>query len=116
MAGYMMEIENVTRFGIIRSLYLKNEPHSHYSLNMNAQNVMHLGIIRSLYPKNVSRFMHLRSFGWRSVWRIPTASTFFSFLDERKEGKRKSRPLPRPGKMAGYVWGLKNGSRNRTFT
>ena len=27
---------------------------------------------------------------------------FFSSLDRRKEGKRRSRPLPRPGKLAGY--------------
>ena len=27
---------------------------------------------------------------------------FFSSLDGRKEGKRRSRPLPRPGKLAGY--------------
>ena len=52
--------------------------------------------------------MHSLSFGWRSVWRIPTASTFFSFLDERKEGKRKSRPLPGPRKLTGYVWELEN--------
>ena len=30
------------------------------------------------------------------------AGTFFSSLDRRKEGKRRSRPLPRPGKLAGY--------------
>ena len=28
---------------------------------------------------------------------------FFSCLDARKGGKRKSRPLPRPGKLAGYM-------------
>ena len=28
---------------------------------------------------------------------------FFSSLDGRKEGKRRSRPLPRPGKLAGYL-------------
>jgi len=27
------------------------------------------------------------------------AGIFFSSLDRRKEGKRRSRPLPRPGKM-----------------
>ena len=27
------------------------------------------------------------------------ADSFFSSLDRRKEGKRRSRPLPRPGKM-----------------
>ena len=43
--------------------------------------------------------------------RIPTASTFFSYLDERKEGKRKSRPLPRPGKMTGYMIYLENVPR-----
>ena len=52
--------------------------------------------------------MHLLSFGWRSVGRISNTSTFFSFLDERKEGKRKSRPLPGPRKLTGYVWELEN--------
>ena len=28
---------------------------------------------------------------------------FFTSLDARKGGKRKSRPLPRPGKLAGYM-------------
>ena len=32
---------------------------------------------------------------------------FFSSLDGRKEGKRRSRPLPRPGKLAGYGMNLK---------
>ena len=52
--------------------------------------------------------MHLLSLGWCSVGRISNAPTFFSCLDTRKEGKRKSRPLPRPGKLAGCVWGLEN--------
>ena len=30
------------------------------------------------------------------------------FLDERKEGKSKSRPLPRPGKMTEYMIYLEN--------
>ena len=57
--------------------------------------------------------MHLLSFGWRSVGRMQYTPTFFSFLDERKEDKRKSGPLPRPGKIAGYVWKLENGPKNR---
>ena len=40
----------------------------------------------------------------------PYSTTFFSFLDERKEGKRKSRPLPRPRKLAGYMIDLENAS------
>ena len=43
--------------------------------------------------------------------RIHLASTFFSCLDTRKEGKRKSRPLPRPGKLAGYMMKIKNVMR-----
>ena len=57
--------------------------------------------------------MHLLSFGWRSVGRMQYTPTFFSCLDTRKEGKRKSRPLPRPGKLAGYMMNLENGSRDR---
>ena len=83
MVGYMMEIENVMRFWIIRSLY----------------------------PENVSRFANSPSSGWRSVGRILLAYTFFSCLDTRKEDKRKSRPLPRPGKMAGYMMKIENVMR-----
>ena len=83
LSGYMMEIENVMRFRIIRSLY----------------------------PENVIRFAHLPSLGWRLVGRIHLASTFFSCLDTRKEGKRKSRPLPRPGKLAGYMMEIENAPR-----
>ena len=36
------------------------------------------------------------------------STTFFSFLDARKEGKRKSRPLPRPRKLTGYMIDLEN--------
>ena len=75
LAGYMMEIENVMRFQIIRSLYLENVP----------------------------RFRHSSSLKWYSVGRIHLAYTFFSCLDTRKESKRKSRPLPRPGKLSGYM-------------
>ena len=74
---------------------------------------MRFQIIRSLYPENVSRFRHSLSLKWYSVGRIHLASTFFSCLDTRKEGKRKSRPLPRPGKLAGYMMNLKNRSRDR---
>ena len=66
---------------------------------------MRFQIIRSLYPENVSRFRYSSSLKWYSVGRIHLASTFFSCLDTRKEGKRKSRPLPRPGKLAGYMIG-----------
>ena len=66
---------------------------------MNDENAVHFPDILILWYKN------------RGL--CPHAPTFFSFLDERKEGKRKSRPLPRPGKIAGYVWKLKNGSKNR---
>ena len=83
LAGYMMEIENVVRFQIIRSLYLENVP----------------------------RFRHSSSLKWYSVRRIHLASTFFSCLDTRKEGKRKSRPLPRPRKLTGYMMKIKNVMR-----
>ena len=99
LAGYMMEIENVMRFQIIRSLYLEN--------------VMRFQIIRSLYPENVPRFRHSSSLKWYSVGRIHLASIFFSCLDTRKEGKRKSRPLPRPGKLAGYMMEIENVMRLR---
>ena len=69
MAGYMIEIENVTRFA--HSLFLE----------------------------------------WHPVGRIHLASTFFSCLDTRKEDKRKSRPLPRPGKSAGYMMEIENVMR-----
>ena len=35
--------------------------------------------------------------------RFASTLLFFSCLDARKGGKRKSRPLPRPGKLAGYM-------------
>ena len=72
---------------------------------------MRFQIIRSLYPENVSRFAHLSSLKWYSVGRILLASTFFSCLDTKKEGKRKSRPLPRPGKMVGYMMEIENVTR-----
>ena len=37
---------------------------------------------------------------------------FFSSLDGRKEGKRRSRPLPRPGKLAGYGMNPKRDGAN----
>ena len=83
LAGYMMKIKNVMRFQIIRSLYLENVPH----------------------------FRHSSSLKWYSVGHIYLASTFFSCLDTRKEGKRKSRPLPRPWKMAGYMMEIENVTR-----
>ena len=83
----------------------------HNSLNMNLQNVTRFGIIRSLYPKNVPRFRHSSSLKWYSAKRIHLASTFFSCLDTRKEDKRKSRPLPRPGKLAGYMTEIENVPR-----
>ena len=58
-----------------RSIYPENEPHSHYSLNMNAQNVLRFGIIRSLYPKNVSRFRYPLSLKWCFVGRMQYAPT-----------------------------------------
>ena len=69
---------------------------------------MRFQIIRSLYPENVSRFRYSSSLKWYSVGRIHLASTFFSCLDTRKEGKRKSRPLPRPGKLAVYMMEIEN--------
>ena len=39
---------------------------------------------------------------------IRLAYTFFSCLDTRKEDKRKSRPLPRPGKLAVYMMEIEN--------
>ena len=74
---------------------------------------MRFRIIRSLYPENVPRFTHSSSLKWYSVGRIYLASTFFSCLDTRKEDKRKSRPLQRPRKLAGYMMNLKNGSSDR---
>jgi len=85
----------------------------HNPLNMNTKNVVRFQIIRSLYPENVTRFAHSSSLKWYLVGRIHLASTFFSFLDERKEGKRKSRPLPRPGKLAGYMMEIENVIRFR---
>jgi len=82
---------------------------------MKIENVMHFQIIRSLYLENVSRFRHSSSLKWYSVGRIYLASTFFSCLDTRKEGKRKSRPLPRPGKLAGYMMEIENVSRFTHF-
>ena len=72
---------------------------------------MRFQIIRSLYPENVSRFAHSSSLKWYSAGRLHLASTFFSCLDTRKEGKRKSRPLPRPGKLAGYMMEIEKVSR-----
>ena len=72
---------------------------------------MRFRIIRSLYLENVPRFRHSSSLKWYSVRRIHLAYTFFSCLDTRKEGKRKSRPLPRPGKLAGYMMKIKNVMR-----
>ena len=72
---------------------------------------MRFQIIRSLYPENVPHFRHSSSLKWYSVGRIHLASTFFSCLDTRKEGKRKSRPLPRPGKLAGYMMKIENVMR-----
>ena len=84
-----------------RSIYGTNNP----------ENVMRFQIIRSLYPENVSRFAYSSSLNWYLVRRIHLASTFFSCLDTRKEGKRKSRPLPRPGKLAGYMMEIENVMR-----
>ena len=72
---------------------------------------MRFQIIRSLYPKNVPRFRHSSSLKWCPARHIHLASTFFSCLDTRKEGKRKSRPLPRPGKMAEYMMEIENVMR-----
>ena len=80
----------------------------HTFRSLCSQNVVRFKIIRSLYPENVSRFAHSSSLNWYSVRRIHLAYTFFSCLDTRKEGKRKSRPLPRPGKLAGYMMEIEN--------
>ena len=61
---------------------------------MNNENVIHFLDILILENKN------------RGL--CPNTPTLFSFLDERKEDKRKSRPLPRPGKMTGYMIDLEN--------
>ena len=103
-----MNTQNVVRFRIIWLLYPENESRFHHSSNMNLQNVMRFLVIRFLYPENVPRFRHSSSLKWYSVGRIHLASTFFSCLDTRKEGKRKSRPLPRPGKLARYMMKIKN--------
>ena len=78
---------------------------------MKIKNVMRFRIIRSLYPENVPRFRHSSSLKWYSAGRIHVASTFFSCIETRKEGKRKSRPLPRPGKLAGYIMEIENVPR-----
>ena len=83
----------------------------HHLSNMNLQNVTRFMVIRSLYPENVSHFWDSSSLKWYSVECIHLASTFFSCLDTRKEGKRKSRPLPRPGKMAGCMMEIENVTR-----
>ena len=83
----------------------------HNPLNMNTKNVMLFLVIRSLYPESVSHFRNSSSLKWYSAKRIHLTSTFFSCLDTRKEGKRKSRPLPRPGKMAGYMIEIENVTR-----
>ena len=46
------------------------------------------------------------------------ASTFFSSLDRRKEGKRRSRPLPRPGKMGRMclIGSVREPFRRRNFS
>ena len=72
---------------------------------------MRFQIIRSLYPEKLTRFVHSPSLEWHSVERIHHTSTFFSCLDTRKEGKRKSRPLPRPGKLSGYIMEIRNVMR-----
>ena len=46
------------------------------------------------------------------------AGTFFSSLDRRKEGKRRSRPLPRPGKMGRMclIGSVREPSKRRNFS
>ena len=61
--------------------------------------------------RNAVHFSDILILGYQNRGLCPHAPTFFSFLDERKEGKRKSRPLPRPGKLTGYMIDLENASR-----
>ena len=81
------------------------------SMELTTKNLMRFQIIRSLYLENVSRFAHSSSLKWYSAGHIHLAYNFFSCLDTRKEGKRKSRPLPRPRKMTGYMMKIENVMR-----
>ena len=51
--------------------------------------------------------------GWtgKRVEEYLLSGFFFSSLYGRKEGKRRSRPLPRPGKLAGYGMNLKRDGK-----
>jgi len=61
--------------------------------------------------ENAVHFPGILIFGSENRGLCPHAPTFFSCLDTRKEGKRKSRPLPRPGKLTGYMIDLENAPR-----
>ena len=60
---------------------------------------------------NAVRFPGILILSYENRGLCPHSPTFFSCLDTRKEGKRKSRPLPRPGKLAGYMMYLENVPR-----
>ena len=60
---------------------------------------------------NAVHFLDILILGYGNRGLCPHAPTFFSCLDTRKEGKRKSRPLLRPGKLTGYMVDLENASR-----
>ena len=78
---------------------------------MNNGNAVHFSDITIIQSENASRFGVILILGSENRGIYPHSTTFFSFLDERKEGKRKSRPLPRPGKLTGYMIDFEDGSR-----
>ena len=61
--------------------------------------------------ENAVHFPDILILGSENRGLCPHAPTFFSCLDTRKEGKRKSRPLPRPRKLAGYMMEIENMMR-----
>ena len=65
--------------------------------------------------ENVIYFLDILILENKNQGLCPHTPTFFSFLDERKEGKRKSRPLPRPGKMTGYMKEVENVPRKTSL-
>ena len=60
---------------------------------------------------NAVRFPGILILSYENQGLCPHSPTFFSCLDTRKEDKRKSRPLPRLGKMTGYMIYLENVPR-----
>ena len=92
-----MNDRNVVHFSDITIIQSENVSRFGYSYSMNDENAIHFLDILILWSEN------------RGL--CPHAPTIFSCLDTRKDGKRKSRPLPRPGKLTGYMIDLENASR-----